>query len=174
MRQKEKIREMEREITRLFGESSYRVERRACTGRYRGHNDYSLVFGSGRRLYIGLDLRNYAGKLREALEHIRNFRAKQSENTERIRTVILENHTPFRDASVEIRPYDGTPDLCVYAVVILTRESGARFVYRETNMHYYLVGGGGGWCSFERCVQAMLQDFRGGMRLTEPLTREAA
>ncbi len=68
MRQKEKILQMEREITRLFGESSYRVERRACTGKYRGHNDYSLVFGSGRRLYIGLDRRNYAGKLREASE----------------------------------------------------------------------------------------------------------
>ncbi len=174
MRQKEKILQMEREITRLFGESSYRVERRACTGKYRGHNDDSLVFGSGRRLYIGLDRRNYAGKLREALEQIRNFRARQSENTERIRTVILENHTPFRDASVEIRPYDDAPDLFVYAVVILTAECGAQFVYRETNMHYYLVGGGGGWCSFERCARAMLQDFRGGMRLIEPLNGEAA
>ncbi len=176
MRQKEKIPQMEREITRLFGESSYRVERRTCSGKYRGHNDYFLIFGSGRRLYIGLDLRNYAGKLREALEHIRNFRAKQSENAERLKAVLSENNTPFRDASVEIRPYDDAPDLFVYAVVILTAENGARFIYRETSMHYYLVGGGDGdgWCSFERCVQAMLQDFRGGMRLTEPLTKEAA
>lgn len=174
MRQKEKILEMEREVTRLFGESSYRVERRACTGKYRGHNDYTLVFGSGRRLYIGLDRRNYAGKLREALEQIRNFRARQSENTERLKAVLLENDTPFRDASVEIRPYDGAPDLCVYAVVILTAKSGMRFLYRETSMHYYLVGGGDSWCSFERCVQAMLQDFRGGMGLTRPLTGEAA
>ncbi len=79
---------------------------------------------------------------------------------------------------MEICPYDDAPDLFVYAVVILTAENGARFIYRETSMHYYLVGGGDGdgdgWCSFERYVQAMLQDLRGGMRLTEPLTREAA
>ncbi len=81
---------------------------------------------------------------------------------------------PFRDASVEICSLDGTSDLFVYAVVILTAETGARFIYRETSMHYYLVGGEGSWCSFERCVQAMLQDLRGGMRLTEPLTKEAA
>ncbi len=174
MRQKEQILQMEREITKLFGETSYRVERRACSGKYRGHYDYALVFGSGRRLYIGLDRRNYAGKLREALEHIRSFRANQSENAKRLRAVILENDTLFHDVSVEIRPLDGTSDLCVYAVVILTTECGIRFSYRETNMHDYLVGGNCCCCSFERCVQAMLKDFRGNMDLTEPLIGEAA
>lgn len=52
-------RPLELELQKLFGEDSYRLERRPCTGKYRGHTDYTLVFGSGRRLYIGLDQRNY-------------------------------------------------------------------------------------------------------------------
>ncbi len=39
--------QLEAELTRLFGETSYLVEKRACRGKYRGHNDYSLVFCSG-------------------------------------------------------------------------------------------------------------------------------
>ncbi len=38
--------QLEAELTRLFGETSYRVEKRACRGKYRGHNDYSLVWTS--------------------------------------------------------------------------------------------------------------------------------
>jgi len=41
--------QMEAELTRLFGETSYRVKKRACRGQYQGHNDYSLIFGSGSR-----------------------------------------------------------------------------------------------------------------------------
>lgn len=174
MNQKEIIAQMEEEITSLFGESAYRVERSPCRGKYRGHNDYSLVFGSGKKLYIGLDWRNYAEKLREKLEQIRHFRAHQVENTEKIRTVVRESGLPFNDASVEIRPCDGSRDLCVYAVVILSTKCGIRFLYRETSMHYYLTGCDGKWCAFDRCVQIMRNDILGEMRCTRVLTEDAA
>lgn len=59
MNDMEIARPLELELQKLFGENSYRLERRPCTGKYRGHTDYTLVFGSGRRLYVGLDQRNY-------------------------------------------------------------------------------------------------------------------
>ena len=60
-------RPLELELQALFGEDSYQLERRHCTGKYRGHIDYTLVFGSGRRLYIGLDQRNYLNGLWDKL-----------------------------------------------------------------------------------------------------------
>ena len=46
---------LERTLQRLFGETSYHVEKTPCRGKFRGHNDYSIVFGSGRKLFIGQD-----------------------------------------------------------------------------------------------------------------------
>ena len=37
---------LERTLQRLFGETSYHVEKTPCRGKFRGHNDYSIVFGS--------------------------------------------------------------------------------------------------------------------------------
>lgn len=56
----QQIKQMEEELTTLFGEKSYVVIRKPCSGKYHGHNDYTIVFGSGRHLYVGLDKRNYA------------------------------------------------------------------------------------------------------------------
>ena len=77
-------RPLERELQELFGEDSCQLERRSCTGKYRGHTDYTLVFGSGRRLYVGLDQRNYLNGLHDHLRAIRYFRAHQEENSRRI------------------------------------------------------------------------------------------
>ena len=60
-------RPLEQELQELFGEDSCQLERRPCTGKYRGHTDYTLVFGSGRRLYVGLDQRNYLNGLHDHL-----------------------------------------------------------------------------------------------------------
>ena len=54
---------LERTLQRLFGETSYHVEKTPCRGKFRGHNDYSIVFGSGRKLFIGQDQRNYLNDL---------------------------------------------------------------------------------------------------------------
>lgn len=59
MYSKKEAKPLEEAIRRLFGEKSYQVVRTPCRGKYRGHNDYSIVFGSGRVLYIGIDQRNY-------------------------------------------------------------------------------------------------------------------
>lgn len=59
--------------------------------------------------------------------------------------------------------YDGSKDLCVYAVVILTHESGLKIRYRTTNMHYFLVGGDNGWYTFEECMAHLLEDSCGKM-----------
>ena len=112
--------------------------RKPCRGKYRGHNDYSIVFGSGRELYIGIDQRNYVPKLKEQLGYIQYFREHQAENTEKIKA--------FLDA-----------------VVILTHEGGLKIRYRTTNMHYYLVGGDNGWYTFEECMAHLLEDSCGEM-----------
>lgn len=137
--------------------------RKPCRGKYRGHNDYSIVFGSGRELYIGIDQRNYVPKLREQLGYIQYFREHQAENTEKIKAFLAAHDTPYCDAALEIVPYDGSKDLCVYAVVILTHESGLKIRYRTTNMHYFLVGGDNGWYTFEECMAHLLEDSCGKM-----------
>lgn len=60
-------------------------------------------------------------------------------------------------------PTTGPKDLCVYAVVILTHESGLKIRYRTTNMHYFLVGGDNGWYTFEECMAHLLEDSCGKM-----------
>lgn len=157
---------LEQEITTLFGETSWQLERRPCRGKYRGHTDYTLVFGSGCRLYVGLDKRNYLNKLRERLQDIRHFREHQAENTEKIRGVLAENDTPFCDAEVGIVPDYGSSYLSIYAVVILHLKHGIRLVYRNTYMHGFLVGYEGSCFSFEDCMAHLLEDSCGEMACT--------
>ncbi len=165
---------LEKELTRLFGESSYRVEKRACRGKYRGHNDYSLFFGSGRTLYIGIDRQNYLRGLREQLEHIRYFREHQAEYTEKVRAAVRTNDTPFSDAAVDIMPYDSSNSLSLYAVIVLSTDCAIRFVYRETMMHYALTSPGIGKYSFDVCVERMLEDIHGGMHSARPVIESIA
>jgi len=65
--------------------------------------------------------------------------------------------------------YDGSCGLCVYAVVILSTACGIRFVYRNTIMHYALVGPGIGKYSFDICVKEMLTDIHEGLCCTQPI-----
>jgi len=173
MNSRQEAAQMEAELQQLFGETSLRLERSPCRGKYRGHNDYTLVFGSGRRLYIGLDARNYLPGLREKLGQIRYFRAHQAENTEKIKSLVLSHDTPFCDAAVDILPYPGSRDLCVYAVVILTSKAGPKLVYRETGLHYYLVSGDSGWDTAEKCLGFFLQDISGKMAYCMGLEEES-
>ena len=46
-------------------------------------------------------------------------------------------------------------------MVILTQQSGIKLVYRETNMHYFLVSGDQGWHSFDACMAHLLKDACG-------------
>lgn len=165
---------LEDEIMSLFGETSWRLERTPCRGKYRGHTDFSLVFGSGRRLYVGLDERNYRNNLWDHLRIIRYFREHQAENTEKIRAVLAEHDTLFCDVEVEILPYDGTSDLTLFAVVILHTKIGAQFVYRTTNMHGFLVGYEGQCFSFDSCMAHLLKDSCGEMAYTHLLDQRKA
>lgn len=160
---------LELELQELFGENSYQLERRSCTGKYRGHTDYTLVFGSGRRLYIGLDRRNYLNSLWDKLRAIRYFRAHQEENSRRITAALSAHETPFCRAEVEIMPYDDTSNLNLYAVVILHTRCGVRLVYRTTNMHGCLVGYDGPCFDFDSCMAHLLQDACGKMAYTRVL-----
>lgn len=170
----QETKKLEKELTRLFGESSYRVEKKTCRGKYRGHNDYSLVFGSGRTLYIGIDRRNYIQGLRERLESIRYFRDHQAEYTEKVKAAVLASDTPFVDAAVDIMPRETCNFLAVYAVIVLSTNCGIRFVYRETMMHYALTSPAVGKYSFDACVENMLKDIHGGMHCTQPIIEEIA
>ena len=168
-------RPLELELQKLFGEDSYRLERRPCTGKYHGHTDYTLVFGSGRRLYIGLDQRNYLNGLWDKLRAIRYFRAHQAENTQRINAVLSAHKTPFCRGEAEIMPYDDTNDLTLYAVVILSTRCGARFVYRAVDMYGFLVGYDNPYFSFDRCMENLFEDISGSMRHIRALSElEAA
>lgn len=165
---------VEAEIQDLFGETSYQLERRLCTGKYLGHTDYTLVFGSGRRLYIGLDERNYPNSLRDKLRDIRHFRAHQSENAMRINAVLRQYETPFCHADVEIVPYDGMNSLTLYAVVVLSTSCGVKFVYRATNMYGYLVGYDAPYFAFESCMEDLLNDACGKMKFFSPYPVKSA
>lgn len=167
-------RPLELELQKLFGEDSYRLERRPCTGKYRGHTDYTLVFGSGRRLYIGLDQRNYLNSLWDKLRAIRYFRAHQAENTQRINAVLSAHETPFCCGEAEIMPYDETNSLTLYAVVILSTHCGVRFVYRTANMHGCLVGYEGPCFYFDECMKHLLKDSGGKMAYTRVLPMQGA
>ena len=152
---------IERSLQYLFGEKNYLVERRPCTGKFRGHYDYSIVFGSGRRLFIGQDQRNYLRGLRKQEKLIRYFREHQSENTEKIKAALAAHNAPICDAAVDVVPYDGSTDLVVYGVVILTQQDGQKLLYRETTMHNYLVDGEKSGCSFDECMDHLLKDVCG-------------
>ena len=174
MTDKEIARPLELELQELFGEDSYQVEHRPCTGKYCGHWDYTLVFGSGRRLYIGLDRQNYINSLHDHLRAIRHFRAHQEENSRRISAVLTAYDTPFCRAEAEILPYDDTLSLTLYAVVVLYTLCGVRFVYRTTNMHSYLVGYNAPCFAFDNCMAHLLQDACGKMAYTSVLPMQDA
>ena len=157
----QQIKQMDEELTTLFGEKSYVVIRKPCSGKYHGHNDYTIVFGSGRHLYVGLDKRNYARNLQSHLEEIRAFRANQEDNRKKIKAAVLAKSNQFSDVRVEIRPYEDTMDLTLYAVVILVLQNNQEFIYRSTNMHYYLVGAQRAWCGYEYCLDQLMSSLCG-------------
>jgi len=107
--------------------------------------------------------------LHEKLDQIRYFRKHQAEHTEKVKAAVLENDTPFANATVDIMPHDGSHDLCVYAVVILSTACGIRFVYRETIMHYALVSPSINKDFFDACVKEMLADIHGDMHRTRSM-----
>lgn len=167
-------RQVEQELCSLFGEQSYRLELKRCTGKYRGHIDYTLVFNSGRELYIGLDGRNYVNNLQDHLRAIRHFRGHQSENTKRINDVLEQHETPYCHAQVEVVPYDGTNHLTLYAAVILSTKGGVQFVYRTSQMHGCLVGYDAPYFDFNECMEHLLADSCGKMAYTHLLSDIAA
>lgn len=167
MYSKKEARPLELELQRLFDESSYQVERTPCRGKYRGHSDYAIVFGSGRKLYVGMDQKNYLKGLCKQLFYIRNFRTHQAENTVKIKAMLQAHDSPYCDAEVGIVPCDGDRDLTVYAVIILTSKSGFKFVYRETGLHYYLVSNGESWRTLYECMAHLLKDSSGEMAYTK-------
>lgn len=169
---KKKVLALELELQRLFGESSYRVERSACCGKFHGHYDYSIVFGSGRILYVGMDRSGYLKGLQEQLSQIRYFRTHQAENTEKVRAILREHDTPFCDYEVGLVPYNEGRDLFLYAVIILTKETGEKFVYRETGLHYLLVSEDKSWRTLEKCMDHLLEDCQGEMAYIHACTRE--
>jgi hypothetical protein len=75
--------------------------------------------------------------------------------------VLAAHDTPFCDVAVDISPYPGTNDLVVYGVVVLTHQSGTKLMYRETNMHYFLVSGDRDWHPFDECMAHLLKDACG-------------
>ena len=170
----ELARPLEEELRNLFGETTCHLERKSCGGKYAGHTDYTLVFGSGRRLYIGLDKRNYLNSLWDRLRAMRHFRAHQAENSERIQAALLAHDTPFCKAEVEILPYEGTSDLTLYAVVVLSTDRGVRFVYRNPMMHGFLVGYDGLPFDFDFCMKELLHDVRRAMWNTHLLADKTA
>lgn len=164
------IAEMELEIQALLEETSYSVKRTRCRGKYRGKNDYTLVFGSGRSLNVSLGKKNYARCLFQHLVQLRYFRANQKENGERIKAALLQHGDRYADARVEIVPSDGTKYLIVYAAAVLTTQSGLQVVYRTTTLHYCLIGTSADWCSFDKCIAHLLTDAFGEMQYTRPLS----
>ena len=117
MTDKEIARPLELELQELFGEDSYQLERKPCTGKYCGHWDYTLVFGSGRRLYIGLDQRNYLNSLYDHLRAIRHFRAHQEENSRRISAAaaIRNAHRAARFRLTAFSMEKGSPRRMVFS-----------------------------------------------------------
>ena len=63
-------------------------------------------------------------------------------------------------------PWPGENHYNVHAVVILKHENGLRFVYRTTNMHYYLMCGDSEYLNFEKCSAHLLEDACGDMCYT--------
>lgn len=165
---------LELELRHLFGETSHRLELKSCTGKYRGHTDYTLVFGSGRHLYIGLDERNYLNNLQDHLRDIRYFRAHQEENTKRISEMLVQHDTPYCHAVVEVVPYGRTNHLTLYGAVILTMKCGVQFVYRTSTMHGFLVGYQAPCFAFDDCMEHLLKDSCGKMAFTHLLSEIVA
>ena len=153
---------LERTLQRLFGETSYHVEKTPCRGKFRGHNDYSIVFGSGRKLFIGQDKQNYLSGLRKQVRPDPAFPGPPGREHREDQSRSLPPTTlHFRDVAVDISPYPGTNDLVVYGMVVLTHQSGTKLMYRETNMHYFLVSGDRDWHPFDECMAHLLKDACG-------------
>ena len=174
MMKKESVRalqqRMEMEICRLFGETSYRLVKKPCRGKYHGHNDYTLVFNSGRELFISLGYRGYMEKLQKELDAIRHFRAHQAENSARITAFLRVHQSPYERAQVEILPHSDNNHYFLYAVVIISTPNGNQYFYRTTEMHHYLIGRD--YKDFSRCLKHLLQDSSGEMEYTHPMTEQ--
>lgn len=166
---KSQITDMEREIQSLLGESSYTVSRRPCRGKYRGKNDYVMEFSSGRKLFISMGYSNYAAKLKENLDALRNFRKHRAEYSARIKEALLQKTDCYVNAEVGLAPISVDEIMAVYAVVILTMSTGIKMIYRETSMHYCLIGYDHEWCAFDKCLKHLLEDACGEMKYTHLL-----
>lgn len=117
---------LERTLQRLFGETSYHVEKTPCRGKFRGHNDYSIVFGSGRKLFIGQDQRNYLNDLRKQIGLIQHFRSHQAENTEKTKPCLPPTTLLFVTWPVDSSHIRGQMIWSILGVVVLTHQSGTK------------------------------------------------
>ena len=73
MKKSEEIKQLEQRLTGLLGKKTCTEYKRACTGKYRGYYDYSLIFDDGSKCFISVGKEYYLKCLQEKVEMYQYF-----------------------------------------------------------------------------------------------------
>ena len=144
---------MELELTGLFEEAAFVIEKRRCHGDYTGYSDYWIVFDSGRRLFISVGIKNYQKNLREQLDAIRYFQANKGKYSAMFRNRILPKNPMLADVEVALEPDEDQERMHLYGTLVFTLNDGVKLVYRSTQVHMLLTRPEEDWFSFNECAE---------------------
>lgn len=143
----------ELELTDLFGEEAFVIEKHRCHGAYAGYSDYWIVFDSGRRMFISVGIKNYEKNLREQLDAIRYFQKNREKYSNMFRKRLLPENPMLADVEVSLEPDEDKERLHLYGTLVFTLNDGVKLVYRSTQMHQLLTRPEEDWFSFDKCAK---------------------
>lgn len=139
MNKKEKL--ICQELTILMGYQNFKKERSACTGKWRGTYDYSLVFDNRTRLFISNGMKYFHETVQNYIGCLKIFNTNKNRILDEIREQIYSDNITAKQEglfpvtvkdvaiSTQSEPY------CLWAYLTL-EVNGITFQFIETGLNY--------------------------------------
>jgi len=151
MNKKQEIEDLERQLMLLLNKKSYICTKRACTGKYRGYYDYSLMFQDGSQIWISCGRKRYEPELRDKVSKYTFFRNNHAELEEQTRRMIERDNrqaaalglAPVKLIRLELIE-EKTNNYAFWVRAIL-EQNGRQFSKLETMFKYACLG----YCTYE-------------------------
>lgn len=108
----QQIKRMEEELTTLFGEKSYVVIRKPCSGKYHGHNDYTIVFAPDRVAHCFFIV-NYLHKKEAIRDQAEYYLDSQCRSYEFFGEYRAQWELTFDDVDIDFHPDVDSDDIAL-------------------------------------------------------------
>lgn len=137
------IKELERKLTLLVGKQSFTYKNVACTGKYRGSTDYSLLFEDNTCLFISNGRKSYRDRLIEFINDFEYYHKHKQKLEEWLKELVNhDNQTAEWQGLPKLELIGTRIDNNDWFIVVdyymcINEEQKLKLTFKETGFSYY-------------------------------------